>query len=324
MKGLRVEPIWAWLIVSFALLCPIAVFAQSAAGPPQMRMMQVHPALWKIENGPHTVYLFGSLHILPDYIDWTAPEIDTAMKASELFVFEVPVDEEATTLQREYIIKHGLMPMGTSLRRLLTRREYLIYSTILIRAGLKPELFEHYRPWLASLILGLAYLHPDNISTLTGADDALINFAKANGREMRFLETVDQQMALLNTSGEVAQVLSLKRLIETLPRTRTQSEELFASWTAGDADRLEILIKGYFKGYPAIEDRLIGQRNRVWMAQIKQLLEGDAKNALITVGAAHMGGGNGLLSLLCAQGYDVKRVATGRVPDTSVCSPRID
>jgi uncharacterized protein YbaP (TraB family) len=317
MKG-----ILARLIVLAAILFPAAVLAQGA--PPVMRMMQVHPALWKIQNGPRTVYLFGSLHILPDFIDWTAPEIDAAMQDSDVFVFEVPVDEGAIALERNYVIKNGLMPTGASLRRLLTRREYLVYSTILIRAGLRPEVFEHYRPWLASIVLGLAYLHPDNVASLTGADDALVRFAQANRRELRYFETVDQQMALLSNANEVAQILSLKRLIQTLPRTRSQSDELFESWTAGDADRLEALIRGYFNGYPVIEDKLLGSRNRVWMSQIKQFVEAGDKNALITVGAAHLGGENGLLSLLCAEGYDVKRVATGRVPDTSVCAPRID
>src|SRR5262245_46219526 len=101
MKGSCIRRALAGLIAVAAFLCTADAFAQSAvpaprlANPPAMRMMQVHPALWKIEKGPHTVYLFGSLHILPDYIDWTAPEIDAAMKASEIFVFEVPVDEEA-------------------------------------------------------------------------------------------------------------------------------------------------------------------------------------------------------------------------------------
>lgn len=318
----------AGLIAAFAFLCPAGALAQSAvaapplANPPAMRMMQVHPALWKIEKGPHTVYLFGSLHILPDYTDWTAPEIDAAMKASEIFVFEAQVDEEAAELEKEFVIKNGLLP--GSLRQLLSRREYLIYSTILIRAGLKPQQFEHYRPWLASLILGLAYLHPDNISTLNGADDQLVNFAKTNGRALRYLETVDQQLSLLSNTTELSQVLSLKRLIQTLPRTRAQSDELFEAWTAGDTDRLESLIRGYFTGYAAVEDRLIGSRNRLWMAQINQLLEAGDKNALVTVGAAHMGGENGLLSLLCNEGYDVKRVGTGRLSDTTVCSPRID
>jgi uncharacterized protein YbaP (TraB family) len=318
----------ARLFAVAALFCPAGAFAQSPAPrlseTPQMRMMQVHPALWKIERGGHTVYLFGSMHILPDYIDWTAPEIDAAMKASRIFVFEVPVDEEAAALQKDYIIKNGLLPMGASLRRVLSRREYLIYSTILTRASLRPVMFEHYRPWLASLILGLAYLHPDNISTLTGADDALLNFARAHDGEIRYLETVDDQMKLLNSTREVAQMLSLKHLIRSLPRTRTQSEELFDTWTAGDADHLRAMIKGYFSGSPAVEDKLIGNRNRLWMAHIKELVKAGDKNALVTVGAAHMGGENGLLMLLCNEGYPVQRVGTGRLPDMNMCAPRID
>src|ERR1043165_9555348 len=148
MKGSRMRRALAGLITALAFLHPPAVFAQSAvpapplATQPAIGMMQLHPALWKIEKGPHTVYLFGSLHILPDYTDWTAPEIDAAMQASDIFVFEAQVDEEAAELEKEFVIKNGLLP--GSLRQLLSRREYLIYSTILIRAGLKAQQFEHY------------------------------------------------------------------------------------------------------------------------------------------------------------------------------------
>jgi uncharacterized protein len=310
-------PVLAPMILLIAVLFPAGAFAQTAAA-----VMQVHPAIWKIQKDERAVYLFGSLHILPGTIDWTAPEIDAAMRASDMFVFEVPVDDEAAILQRQYVIQNGLIPKGGTLRRLLTRREYLIYSTILIRAGLKPERFEHYRPWLASLILGLAYLHPDNIASLTGADDMLIDYARSKGKETRYLETVDQQMALLSATSDAAQLLSLKHLIQTLPRTRTQSQELFDSWTAGDADRLGELIEGYFKGYEAVEDKLIASRNRVWMAKIKEVVEATNKTAMVTVGAAHISGEQGLLALLCAEGYDVRRIAVGGGPDGRVCGQR--
>jgi uncharacterized protein YbaP (TraB family) len=314
MKKTRMAPVLARMILVFALLFPAAALAQTAG-----LVMQVHPAIWKIQKGKRPVYLFGSLHILPDTVDWTAPEIDAAMRASDIFVFEVPVNEGTATLQRQYVMQNGLIPRGGSLRRLLTRREYLIYSAILIRAGLKPVLFEHYRPWLASIILGLAYLHPDNIASLTGADDMLIDYARNNRKEMRYLETVDQQMALLNGANEITQVLSLKHLIQTLPRTRIQSQELFDSWTAGDADRLGGLIEGYFKGYESVQDKLIGNRNRVWMAKIKELVEAGDKTAMVTVGAAHISGEQGLLALLCAEGYDVRRISVSGGPDASVC-----
>ena len=41
--------------------------------------------------------------------------------------------------------------------------------------------------------------------------------------------------------------------------------------------------------------------------------------AMMTVGAAHIGGENGLLALLCGQGYDVERVAENSAAAAKVC-----
>ena len=42
---------------------------------------------------------------------------------------------------------------------------------------------------------------------------------------------------------------------------------------------------------------------------------------MITVGAAHLGGKNGLISLLCAEGYGVERMAPGGASGQNVCGP---
>jgi len=39
----------------------------------------------------------------------TTPEIERAMNASDLFIFEVPVDEAALQDQKAFIIEHGLL-----------------------------------------------------------------------------------------------------------------------------------------------------------------------------------------------------------------------
>jgi uncharacterized protein YbaP (TraB family) len=93
----------SWLRILFLLLVlPGAAFAQGAAPVTQAR-----PALWKVENAGATVYLFGSLHILPNTIDWTTPEIDAAMAGSDVFVFEVPIDEQAVAAEKDFVIHYG-------------------------------------------------------------------------------------------------------------------------------------------------------------------------------------------------------------------------
>src|SRR5205085_2491674 len=66
-----------------------------------------HPALWVVHGRQGTAYLFGSIHVLPPHTDWKTPQLLVAMKDSDIFVFEIPLDrqaedrEEARRIQKE-------------------------------------------------------------------------------------------------------------------------------------------------------------------------------------------------------------------------------
>src|SRR5436190_1947386 len=137
--------IWALL-----LLTAPALSAAQTATP------KAAPALWRVQHGTSTVYLFGSLHILPRDFSWRTPEIEAAMAASDQFYFEVPVDDAALKDEKQFIIHNGILTNRQTLRGLLSASEFQTYSAILRRAGIKPIYFERYRPWLASVMVGLA------------------------------------------------------------------------------------------------------------------------------------------------------------------------
>ena len=301
----RVAGIFAVLLV----LLPAGVLAQSAAPS---------PALWRIRQSAGTVYIFGSLHILPQSFQWRAPEIEGAIAASDIFVFEVPVSDDATARQKEFIVKNGLLPRGASLRKVLNRIEYDTYSRILLGAGLKPEHFTRYRPWLAAVIVGLAYVHRRDLATLSGVDDEIIEHAQSGGKELRYLETVDDQMKLLVMGDDLDQIRALKRQLVSLPKAATHTEDLVQTWARGDAERFATMIEQDFAGHVEAQDMLISNRNRAWVPSVAELL-GSGKTSMVTVGAAHVGGPNGLISLLCAAGHDVERVGINGAADTQSC-----
>jgi len=279
----------------------------------------VTPALWRVHGGTSTVYLFGSLHILPPGYHWTTPEIEHAMSASDLFIFEVPVDEAALQDQKAFIVEHGLLPPKQSLRTLLSANEFQTYSAVLRRAGLKPEHFEHYRPWLAAVMVGLAYLHRDDLVSLKGADDDLMVYARDHEKKSIYLESIREQMELLTNGDDNGHVKALKNLILSLPQSRTQEKELFESWSSGDAKHFAALLDGYFKGRPQAREFLVDRRNRDWLRPLKEALAQPNSTAIMTVGAAHIGGEKGLLALLCGEGYDVERVAEPGAAAAKVC-----
>ncbi len=292
-------------VLGAALLFVLPTISIAENAPPS----HVTPALWRVQSGTSTVYLFGSLHILPHGYHWTTPEIEHAMSAADLFIFEVPVDEAALQDQKAFIVQHGLLPPHQSLRSVLTANEFQTYSAVLRRAGLKPEHFEHYRPWLAAVMVGLAYLHRDDLVTLKGADDELMAYARDHGKKSVYLESIREQMELLTAGDDNGHLKALKNLILSLPQSRTQERELFETWSSGDAARFDALLAAYFKNRPEAREFLVGRRNRDWLGPLKQALTRPQSTAMMTVGAAHIGGADGLLALLCGEGYEVERVA---------------
>src|SRR4051812_10001439 len=201
-----------------------------------------HPAIWRVHQGQNTLYLFGSLHILPATLSWKSPEVDRAMRAADVFMFEVPVDAKALAAEKEFIIRYGILPRGASLKAALSPDEYRTYSRILKDAGLNPQQFDRYRPWLASVMVGLAYLHRRDFANLKGADDVLIAYAQARGKELRYFERIEQQLELLTRIDDGIQIKALKTLIDSLPQARVHEEELLETWSKGDAERLSGLI----------------------------------------------------------------------------------
>jgi uncharacterized protein YbaP (TraB family) len=299
------------LLVLLFVLLPAGVLAQSAPS---------NPALWRIRDGASTVYIFGSLHILPPSFNWRAPAVDAAIAASDIFVFEVPVDDEATARQKAFIVKNGLLPRGASLRKVLNRIEFETYSRILLGAGLKPEHFTRYRPWLATVIVGLAYVHRRDLTMLKGVDDEIIEQAQRQGKELRYLEAIEDQMKLLVMGDDLAQVKALKRQLVSLPQSISHTKDLVDTWVRGDADRFTDMIEGDFGGHIEAQDLLISNRNRAWVPTIEELLRA-RRTAMVTVGAAHIGGPKGLISLLCAAGQEVERIGTNGAADTRSCGP---
>ena len=62
-----------------------------------------------------------------------------------------------------------------------------------------------------------------------------------------------------------------------------------------------------FRGRSEAQDFLVGRRNRLWLTTINPLLQRSG-TSMITVGAAHIGGKDGLIALICNEGYTVERV----------------
>src|SRR5213080_1428144 len=75
-----------------ALGIPLIAFvaAPAAARTPAL----ARPALWEVSDPDTTIYLFGTIHLLPEDLQWRTPAFDQAVASSQQLVVETIVDQQ--------------------------------------------------------------------------------------------------------------------------------------------------------------------------------------------------------------------------------------
>lgn len=266
--------------------------------------IQAHPAMWTVHAKNSTAYLVGSIHLLPPNMLWRTPAIDTALIASDVFVFEAPTDSTGLKEIAEFVRAHGTLPEGQDLPSLLDPQALKDYQDALALTGLPPERLAHMRPWLAAIVLETSYMERQHYSPLSGVDRQVFAIASAHKKDVRYFETVDQQLSLLMPSDQKLEVQEFDADLRSFKAEMNSFGPLVDAWASGNARRVGELMNKDLKSDPGAFKVLIDDRNQAWMVKLGQMLD-EQHVYFITVGAGHLVGPRGLPALLRAQGYRV-------------------
>jgi hypothetical protein len=289
----------------FAAVAALLMSAQAFAAPPMLAEIAAHPALWTVHGPKGTAYLLGSIHILPPNMNWHTPEIDAAMKASDVFVFEIPMDDSTKQEIGDFVRDNGFLPSGTTLPSLLNRQALKNYNAALALTHVPPDVLVNRRPWLAALVLDVSYMGQRHLSPDSGVDRKVYAEAVAQGgKTFRAFETPEQQFRLLMPSSRKLEIGEFDSSLLEILHDQGSIGNLVDAWADGDVKRLAALARSDFKGHPEVEKALFDDRNRNWVGQIGKMLD-EPHTFFITVGAGHLAGPKGVPALLRAEGYKV-------------------
>ena len=122
--------------------------------PAQARAPQVaHPALWEVSDPDTTIYLFGTIHLLPDNVQWRTPKFDQAVTGSQQLVVETIVDDKnpakLMSAMASLAFANGLPPL--SQRMPPAKRPAL--DAAIKKSGFPPQAFDRMKTWAAAFIL---------------------------------------------------------------------------------------------------------------------------------------------------------------------------
>lgn len=288
-------------VVTLATACSRDATGLDAPPPAQ-------PALWRVADADTTVYLFGSIHMLPAGASWRSDAVDHALAESPVVYFEADVLSDPAGLAA-LVERLGRQPTAKTLSDSLSPEQSLELGAVAARLGVSRPALDSMQPWYAAVVISDAAIRAAGYDSSTGVDTQLRQDATVAGKQLRFLETVEQQLSALANLPPDVQLAYLDLTVAEAEGVKPVLAAMVDAWRSGDVDTLtRLLITEDIARLPALEEALLTVRNADWSNRIAQLLTTETGTVFITVGAAHLAGGSSVQAMLAARGHVAQRL----------------
>jgi hypothetical protein len=294
-----------------ALLAGLSL-AGTAAAQTDYAAIEASPALWSISDEDSTVYLFGTVHILPPELTWRTPAVDAALDDAEIVYFEADaISPDAQAQMQSLIPQLGLNQPGVTLSSLISDQAKAHMATIAERIGAPPQVLaqqmDPLKPWLASLTLAVLQIQAGGYDPASGVEYKLTADAQESGKSFGYFETAEEQLRFFADMPMETQLAEFEIGIAEMVENPDMLTELVQAWAAGDMATLDrVFNEDMREASAALYQTLIVERNQNWIPQIEAALASD-QDAFVAVGAGHMPGESGVIALLEANGHAVTR-----------------
>jgi len=278
---------------------------QTGSAEPQGAVQPTaHPALWKVADEDTTIYIFGTVHILPEGIDWFDGRIEQAFDSSNELVTEITGGDPAT--MQALVKDKAMLKDGQTLRGLLSDDERTAYEAALTALGVPLGVFDRFEPWYASVGLSTIPLMREGFANTHGVEEFLQSRAIQRGMPQEGLETAEYQLSLFDTLPLPVQKNYLAEIISDLPNIRTEIRAMIEAWKTGNADELAKLMNAD-QSDPVMIERLLINRNKAWAHWVDERLDTPG-TVFVAVGAGHLAGPGSLQEQLASEGIASERV----------------
>ncbi len=273
------------------------------------------PALWKVTDNNSVLYLFGSVHLLPDDADWQRRDLQAAFDEVGTVFFEIPDTDkanlEASVLQRQY----GVYESGDRLSNHLDSATQNHLSAAAYNVNLTPDKLEIFKPWIVADMLSIAAAEDAGLFAKNSVDAHMRTQAIQAGKAIK---TLDDMRSYIEAVALQPDWVQIQALADTVRKFSTLGEDFKAvnrAWIVGNTELLtrDMLDVAREKS-PEMYAALFTSRTAKWSKTLDTYLQGD-DTALVVVGIGHLLGEDGLPARLTELGYDVQRVRRFDLPN---------
>jgi uncharacterized protein YbaP (TraB family) len=279
----------------------LALGAAPAAAAP------AHPALWAVADADTTVYLFGTIHLLPENYRWRTAKFDQAVENSQQLVVETIVDDKDPTKIMSAMNSLAFSPGLPPLSERVPPAKRADLGAAVKKSGFPPMALDRMETWAAAFILLGNQFREMGLKGGEGVEAVLRNAFTSEGKSIGELETNVEQLGFFDTLPEKAQRQLLEGAISRPQDMTKDFRSMLSAWARGDVKGIARTFNHDLAASPELQQALIVRRNHNWTKWIEQRMTSPG-SVLIAVGAGHLAGKDSVIEMLKKDGYHVRQV----------------
>lgn len=285
---------------ALAALGPAAV-----AQPTSPRAAQ--PAMWVVSDPDTTVYLFGTIHLLPKDVAWRGGSLDKAVTTSDSLIVETIIDEKNPMQFMQTLNSIAISPNLKPLAERVSADKRPALEKAVKASGIPAAALNRMETWAAAFLLLGAQFRDIGLTGGDGVEMVLRKAFAEQGKPVGQLESNVEQLGFFDRLPEAAQVALLEGSLSENQDMRKEFGAMLAAWASGDVARIAETFDRDLAQSPELRDALMVQRNRNWAEWISRRMASPG-SVLVAVGAGHLAGTDSVQRHLETKGYKVQRV----------------
>ncbi|MBA8899881.1 TraB/GumN family protein [Phyllobacterium sp. P30BS-XVII] len=270
--------------------------------------------LWKIEKpGTKPSWLFGTMHLTDPRVLKLSDTAQRAYQDAGTVVIETDEVLDPKAPLKVMAQDPGLMMFtdDNTLEKLIPADKLEDVKTGLAARGLSLAALNKMQPWIITSMLAMSPCELERgKSGQAFLDIKLARDAKTQGKEIAGLETIKDQLSAMASLPLKFHVDGLVETLNLASKVPDMFETMVVLYTHGDTAMIFPFMRSLSpdgtatgENYAAFEEKMVDARNRVMVERAIPII--DKGNVFIAVGALHLPGKNGLVTLFRAKGYTV-------------------
>jgi uncharacterized protein len=276
--------------------------------PAQARAPQAaRPALWEVSDPDTTIYLFGTIHLLPEDLKWRTPAFDQAVSQAQQLVVETIVDQQnpqaIAAAEAQLGFKQGLPPIS---QRVPPAQVAKLRAAI-AKSGAPEKVFDQMKTWLAAITLMSIQFKDMGLHGKDGPEEILRQQFLSAQKPIGQLETNIEQFTYFDRMSEKSQRELLQGALDPQESTDKEFGGMLSSWSKGDVNGIAGTFNKELSQSPEIKKLLLQQRNANWAKWIEGRM-GQPGTLMVAVGAGHLAGKDSVIEQLKSDGYKIRRL----------------